>query len=167
MRQNRNLLALKPYIESIKKHCKGLSKEELLDIILGLSRDIPAKGRYDFLNKISDLSQKQVSPIYSEDILEQIQALKEDIHDRMDSIEDGSYYDDYDGWDHYDEEEPDPFQVNRKINLKVTLMMLLIYSFQDSLIWQGKSIRLSFAFYLIQTAQMNMFHIKSQTIILI
>jgi hypothetical protein len=114
---NENLLALKPYLESIKEHCSQLSKEELLEIILGLSKEIPSKKRIDFLAKISSLSQKQIAVISSEDILQQIEALKEDIKERVASIEDGSYFDDYDGWD-YDEEEPDIISEEQKEELE-------------------------------------------------
>ena len=80
---NENLLALKPYLESVRKHCSLLSKDELLDIILGLSKEIPAKKRIEYLEKISRLSQKQITVVHSEDILQQIEALREDIKERI------------------------------------------------------------------------------------
>lgn len=50
---NENRLALKPYLESIQEHCGHLTKEELLEIILGLSREIPVKRRGELLEKIA------------------------------------------------------------------------------------------------------------------
>ncbi len=114
---NENLLALKPYLESIKEHCSHLSKEELLEIILGLSKEIPSKKRIDFLAKISSLSQRRITVVSGEDILQQIEALKEDIKERGASIEEGSYFEDYDGW-HYDEEESDLISEEQKEELE-------------------------------------------------
>ena len=114
---NENLLALKPYLESIEEHCSHLSTEELLEIILGLSKEIPPKKRIDFLAKIESLSQRQMVIVSDEGILEQIEALKEDIEERAASIEDGSFYDDYNGWD-YDEEEPDLISEEQKEELE-------------------------------------------------
>ena len=114
---NENRLALKPYLESIREHCGHLTKEELLEIILGLSREIPVKRRGEFLEKITMLSERRVTVVDGDDVLRKIEALEEDIRERAASIEDSSYYDDYDGWD-YDDEEPDLLSDDQKRDLE-------------------------------------------------
>ena len=109
-KMNKNLLALKPYLESVKKHCSRLSNEGLTDIILGLAKEVPAKQRIGFLETIDRLSQKQPPVAWDDEILSEIEALKGDIGKRVASIEDGSYYEDHYHehryWD-YDNELPD------------------------------------------------------------
>ncbi len=112
------LLSLRPYVELIEKHCNSLSKKELMDIILGLAKEVPSRKRIEFLDKISDLSRKGVHVSWSGDILQQIEALKEDILNRIASIEDGSYYEDYDDLYYYDDEEPDPVSGEQKEELE-------------------------------------------------
>ena len=78
-KMNKNLLALKPYLESVKKHCSRLSNEGLTDIILGLAKEVPAKQRIGFLETIDRLSQKQPPVAWDDEILSEIEALKGDI----------------------------------------------------------------------------------------
>jgi len=42
-KMNKNLISLKPYLESVKEQCSCLSNEGLTEIILGLAKEIPAK----------------------------------------------------------------------------------------------------------------------------
>jgi hypothetical protein len=107
-------IALKPYLDTITGYCKSLSNEELTNIIVTLAKDIPTSGRVIFLQKIeSCLPDGRVAmapdPSPVEQILDDIDALKESIEERIESIEDGSYWDDPDQWrdDAYYDEEPD------------------------------------------------------------
>ena len=34
-------IALRPFLESIEKHCRGLGREELVQLILNMARKIP------------------------------------------------------------------------------------------------------------------------------
>jgi len=107
-------IALKPYLDTIAGYCSTLSNQELTDIFISLARDIPTSGRVNFLEKIESCLPGRRSAIISdtdpvEQILDDIEALKESIEERIRSIEDGSYWDDPDVWgdDGYYEEEPD------------------------------------------------------------
>jgi len=107
-------IALKPYLEKITGYCSTLSNQELTDILIRLARDIPTSGRVNFLEKIESClpgrrsaTMPDTDPV--EQILDDIEALKENIEERIRVIEDGSYWDDPDVWgeDGYYEEEPD------------------------------------------------------------
>lgn len=107
-------IALKPYLDTITGYCNTLSNEELTNILICLARDIPTSGRVNFLEKIESYLpgrrpaiMPEAGPV--EQILDDIEALKESIEERVRSIEDGSYWDDPDVWedDGYYEEEPD------------------------------------------------------------
>jgi tetratricopeptide (TPR) repeat protein len=106
-------IALKPYLDTIAGYCSTLSNQELTDILICLAKDVPTSGRVNFLEKIESYlpgrrpaMMAETDPV--EKILDDIQALKESIEERIRSIEDGSYWDDPDIWgdDGY-EEEPD------------------------------------------------------------
>jgi hypothetical protein len=107
-------IALKPYLETIAGYCSTLSNQELTDILIYLARDVPTSGRVNFLEKIESYlpghrptTKPDTDPV--EQILHDIEALKENIEERIRSIEDGSYWDDPGVWsdDEYYEEEPD------------------------------------------------------------
>lgn len=110
-------IALKPYLDTITGYCDTLSNEELADIVVNLAKDIPTAGRIEFLDKFESYlpgrrrksaTKPKADPV--EQILSDIEALKESIAERIESIEDGSYWDDPDDWDHdgyYDDEGPE------------------------------------------------------------
>jgi len=107
-------IALKPYLDKIAQHCSALSTEELTGVIISLAKDVPTSARVQFLEKIeSCLPGRKPAPVSEveplEQILDDIEALKENIEERIDAIEDGSYWDDPDDWGHdnYYDEEPD------------------------------------------------------------
>ncbi|MFO7556884.1 MAG: hypothetical protein R6W88_16925 [Desulfobacterales bacterium] len=107
-------IALKPYLDKINEHCCALSKKELTDVIISLAKNATTSSRVQFLEKIESclpgrrsLAAPKADPV--EQILDDIEALKESIEERINSIEDGSYWDDPDEWEHngYYDEEPD------------------------------------------------------------
>ena len=111
---NKSKIALKPYLDTIARYCSTLSNQELTDILLCLARDVPTSGRVNFLGKIESYLPGRRPAMMpdtdpTEQILDDIEALKESIEERIRSIEDGSYWDDPDVWadDGYYEEEPD------------------------------------------------------------
>ncbi|MDM8541626.1 hypothetical protein QUF90_11120 [Desulfococcaceae bacterium HSG9] len=105
-------MALKPYLEAIEKYCTQLSDNELTNVIISLAKEISVRERQGFLDKLHSFSPAEKAMPDEESIRDtlsdQIEALKEDIQERIDSIEDGSYWDtiDYDDG-YYDDEEPD------------------------------------------------------------
>ncbi len=107
-------IALKPYLDTITGYCSTLSNEELADIITSLAKDVPTSGRVGFLEKLrSNLPDHKVEMMPEageiKQILDGIQALRESIEERIESIEDGSYWDDRDDWedDEYYDDDPD------------------------------------------------------------
>ncbi|MCD6197244.1 MAG: hypothetical protein J7K15_01545 [Deltaproteobacteria bacterium] len=107
-------IALKPYLDTITGYCSSLSNEELTDIITSLAKDVPTSGRVGFLEKLrSYLPDHRVEMVPEageiEQILNDIQALRESIEERIESIEDGSYWEDRDDWedDEYYDDDPD------------------------------------------------------------
>jgi len=107
-------MALKPYLDSIAGHCDTLSNKELTNIIIGLAKDVPTSVRTEFLRKIQSYLPGHTAAVVPEagpveQILNGIQALKENINERIGSIEDGTYWDDPGGWedDEYYDDVPD------------------------------------------------------------
>ena len=107
-------IALKPYLDTIAGYCSTLSNQELIEIIINLAKDVSTSDRAKFLEKIeSSLPDRRPAAVPEADpveqILDDIGALKENIEERINSIEDGSYWDDPDDWqdDRYYDEEPD------------------------------------------------------------
>ncbi|MGB9500493.1 MAG: hypothetical protein ACKVE4_12295 [Dissulfuribacterales bacterium] len=107
-------IALKPYLDALSGFCDTLSNEELTDMIIRLAKDVPTSGRVQFLEKIESCLPGRQTVVMSdadpvEQILDDMEALKESIEERIDSIEDGSYWDDPDVWDDggYYDDEPD------------------------------------------------------------
>ncbi len=107
-------MALKPYLEALKAHCEALSKEGLIETILNLAQEVPVAERGEFLEKIRALS-PEVAPQAREAeknfeaiLFERIAALREEIEERISSIEDGTYWDHVDYEEQgYEEEDPD------------------------------------------------------------
>ena len=114
MKTTSRKMALKPYLETVRKHCLGLSKEELVETLLELAQEEPVRGRVDFLDRIRAFAPKstdrnsRTGKDFAESLLERIAALREEIEERIESIENGDYWEDGDHWDEgHDEEGPD------------------------------------------------------------
>ena len=110
-------LALGPYLERIEDACRPLSKDNLTAVILSMAKEVEAGRRREFLNNLLSMlpvgaSTAAASVFSSEtDLLDDIKALKKSILERVDSIEDGSYWDEphQNDWDEdfYNDEDPD------------------------------------------------------------
>jgi hypothetical protein len=118
-------IALKPYIDAIVAYCESRSKKELTDMIIRLAKDVPADSRMAFLNNIRSCppGESSITPpegALVEQILNDIEALKESMEDRIASIENGTYWDDNGNWndgDDYDD-EPDYISEDQADELK-------------------------------------------------
>ena len=111
---SKNRIALKPYLERIQEFCRPLSKEELSEVVTGFAKDVSTSERMGFLERLESVlpgcspsTVLDVSEI--DELLEDIQAVRESIEERVESIEDGSYWDDPDIYDEdgYDDEDPE------------------------------------------------------------
>ncbi|CAK8713455.1 MAG: hypothetical protein CDV28_102187 [Candidatus Electronema aureum] len=106
----KNVLALKPFLETIKTYCVKLTKKELIDLLCQAALDTPAEERRNFLEKLSIASvpsDVHRSAAQDEDvsILAKTDKLLDDVAAWQKSIEDGSYYEKH--WEdgYCDEEE--------------------------------------------------------------
>jgi hypothetical protein len=106
-------IAIKPYLETIAAYCDPLTNIQLKEVIFSLAKDIPTSRRSDFLDKIKtslpdsgSIKMREIAPI--EKILEDIEALKEDIEERIEAIADGSYWDDPEVWNNDYDYDVDP-----------------------------------------------------------
>ncbi|MCP4575831.1 MAG: hypothetical protein GY846_06065, partial [Deltaproteobacteria bacterium] len=112
MPQNR--IALKPYLERIQAFCRPLSKGELAEVVVGLAKDVSTSERVGFLENLESIMpggspSKVPDRVGVDELLDEIQALREAIEERAESIEDGSYWDDPDVYEDsgFDDEDPD------------------------------------------------------------
>ena len=105
---------MKPYLTKIAAYCDTLTNAQLKEVIFSLAKDIPTLQRVDFLNKIktslpdtASIKVRKIAPV--EQILEDIESLNENIKERIEAIENGTYWDDPEAWenDYYDDEGPD------------------------------------------------------------
>ena len=100
-------LALRPFIEALREHCRNLSKDELIETILSLAGDVSPRERASFLDRISLASGRAVNAFDVQNLISRIEGVCEDIAARRSAIEDGSYWDEYQneidfdryGWD--------------------------------------------------------------------
>lgn len=108
--------ALRPYLEMIEKQCRALDRENLIQLILTMAKQIDPGKRTDFLvNFQSQLptAEKETStdPANPAQMQAELEELRESVRTRIMSIEDGSYWDDPDDedWDAYHlDNEPEP-----------------------------------------------------------
>ena len=103
-------MALGPYLKKIEDLCEPLSKEELQGIILSIAREARVHERAFFISRLSSYlprgldTPEPVEGASAEDILADIEALKESILERIETIESGEYeeLEDFEGHDIYD-----------------------------------------------------------------
>ncbi len=106
------ILKLKPYLESIQKHCKILSKDNLHKFIEKLAQEIEPEKRRDFLETFESFDGEEkiidfdanTNNDFVNSIIKAINNLKTEIIKRIESIENGEYYDS-DDWDTYGYED--------------------------------------------------------------
>jgi len=112
-----NAMAFRPYLEKVEKTCSGLRKDELIGLILRMAEESPPDMRQQFLDKLQQyLSrdsalQKTAEPGEAELLHDNLQSLRQNILDRIESIENGAYWDDPDDDDWKDkmyyDDDPD------------------------------------------------------------
>jgi hypothetical protein len=115
MKTTSGKMALKPYLEAVREHCETLSKEELIESMIELAQEASVGERSVFLDKIrafapaSAAGSSKARPDFSEALLERIARLREEIEERIRSIEAGDYWEEPEHWDYggYDDEQPD------------------------------------------------------------
>ncbi|MFZ5799220.1 MAG: hypothetical protein ACOY3O_12465 [Thermodesulfobacteriota bacterium] len=131
MRAQRNM-ALKPYLEAIRRTCEPLSHHELLEMILTMAREEPSARRDDFLHRLQALrpgaEPAKAAPSFTlKEILKDIDKLERAILKRIKDIENGDFNDwdeddfDYRGsrnsYGYYDDEDIDMLGDDHKAEL--------------------------------------------------
>jgi hypothetical protein len=106
----RPLIALKPYLDQIRKACEKCSHDDLVAGILKLAAAQPPGAREAFLIQIRTILAKDMISTRpadeSAELLAEIDALVEQVSQRMDAINDGSIYEEPDDWeDEYEERD--------------------------------------------------------------
>ena len=111
IKYEKKTIALRPYLGAVKDICRPLSKEQLVELVLKLAQDKSSSGRLGFLDRIEARSpgaERIIKAIPDvNQLLDDIQALKADIVERIEAIKNGDYeaLDDWDWEDtHYDDE---------------------------------------------------------------
>ncbi len=110
---------LRPYLETIEKQCQPLQREELIELILNLAKQMEPGERNSFLQTFrSAIPGNNPQPVnhslhQDKELLCEINGLRHEIEDRIRSIEDGTYWDNPDDEDecddpYYLDDEPDP-----------------------------------------------------------
>lgn len=126
-------IALKPYLDAIRSHCEKLTANDLVDFIYSLALAKEPEDRQAFLDQVlnspeyqsADCEKEETTPDDEKMILDRIENLKASIVERMESIEDGSYWDR--SWDspeeYYDDEDPDYISEEDKSEIGMLLAM--------------------------------------------
>lgn len=111
MADTTKILALKPYLEAVANCCRKLSYDELCELISEIAQEVSPQERARFLMRLEsrpENEETQTEVELDDELLERIRDLKEEIAERQEAIEDGTYYEeygDYEGYgDYYDEE---------------------------------------------------------------
>jgi len=96
-------LTLKPYLETIEKHCKKLTKKELLETIQHVAKMVPQEERTNFLRQIKQM--EEIKIIASEKtLIDDILELRKEVESRIASLERGEY-DDEEGAEYLTQEQ--------------------------------------------------------------
>lgn len=130
-----NLLALKPFLETIRTYCAGLSTSGLTELLCRIAQEVPAGERLVFLEElaIASSAEDRAPETQGDGILARAEELTGDIFARQESIEDGSYYEEhYEEDDYYDDEFPDSISEEQKQAIEV------LFAETDSLFLAGE-----------------------------
>ncbi len=115
-------LTLRPFLEKIETYCGTLDQTCLAELILSLARQVEAKNRHDYLEMLLSIlpknNEERSSTIEAnlKTCLKGIATLHKEVSNRLESIEDGSYWHDPDDdyWDEYHYDDDDPESMNNE-----------------------------------------------------
>lgn len=109
-------MALKPFLDTVISFCESSSKGELADVVVALAKEVSVSERSEFIARIESCSPAPGSPegtdaSRAEALVEAVQAIEQSVTERIESIEDGTYWEIYGEWDddYRFDEEPDYF----------------------------------------------------------
>ncbi len=104
MADTQKILALKPYLEAVENCCRKLSYEELCELIRKIAQEASPQERALFLARLElrpESKEAMTEVDLDDELVERIRDLKEEIAERQETIEDGTYYEEYGGYDGY------------------------------------------------------------------
>lgn len=103
-------LALRPFLEALTDYCRSQTKEELLRIVLSLAKAVAADERSAFLTRVTGSSadpqaRETIRIVDPQDLVRQVDALGQEIKERILAIEEGSFYEEDDEYGGYHDDE--------------------------------------------------------------
>jgi len=106
MATSKSTMTLSPFLQQLNDICQSLSHAELTDLMLTLAKELPPDERAGYLEKLRSMrgsgtptAPKGIELPGIEGLLERVWDLRESILERINAIEDGSYWDDPEIWD--------------------------------------------------------------------
>ncbi len=101
-------LAVKQFVQALQTHCKALSRDELINVIIGLGLDARPYQRREYLRRLMELASPRPTENDVESVLARCTDLLRQIHERWMKINDGTWWDDPDGEAEYDYDDEIP-----------------------------------------------------------
>lgn len=99
-------LAVKQFVDALRSHCQALSKENLINAVVGLGLEARPYQRQEYLERIAELTSATAPEERAEPLLARCTALVRQIHARWVTIYDGTWWDEPDVGVEYDDEMP-------------------------------------------------------------
>lgn len=99
-------LAVKQFVATVRDHCKLLSRDELINTIIGLGLEAKPQQRQDYLRRIAVLAKVVPREEDTEATAAQCAKLVQQIHERWTRVNDGTWWDEPDievGYENDDE----------------------------------------------------------------
>ena len=98
-----DIIALKPYLKAVRAFIQPLSQKELVELVVRMAGDSPPENRIGFLqlleSNLTPASQERSFRNEEEALLREIHDLVKSARKRMDSILDGTFWEDEDHWE--------------------------------------------------------------------
>ena len=101
-------LAVKQFVEALQTQCKALSRDELINAIIGLGLDARPYQRREHLRRLVELEISPPTENNVESVIARCTDLLRQIHERWMKINDGTWWDDPDGEAEYDYDDEMP-----------------------------------------------------------
>ncbi len=126
-------IAVKPFVQRIEEHCAELDRNELIDTIVNIGLTRKPRERQAFLDEIGVRSTAVRVSDEIDLVLNDVDALLEDIGSRSAAIADGSFWSDYPEQNDYSLDDDPP-----ELTDEQTQELVLFFSEADSLFVAGR-----------------------------
>ncbi len=134
----RKPLAFKPFCEALEQHCRTLSYDELVELVIALGARVRPGERHAFLEEVGSLADPAALEVDPGSLAAKAESFAQELQTRWEAIADGSY------WELYGDEEleisgryyRDPFDVPA-ITEEHWARLLELFAEADSLFADG------------------------------